>query len=62
MLGKFKTIIIMVSILSKELNFIGRFPLEGKNDIVKTIGKISLNMIYHTENKVGFARFQDAKQ
>jgi hypothetical protein len=57
MLGKFKITVIISSILTKELNFIGRFPLGGKNDIVQALGKISLNMIYHTENKVGFARF-----
>jgi hypothetical protein len=57
MSGKLKTIVNINSILTKELSFIGRFSLGGKNDIVQALAKISLNMIYHTENKVGFARF-----
>ncbi|TNV81713.1 hypothetical protein FGO68_gene2125 [Halteria grandinella] len=49
---------------SKDLQYMGRYSLQGEansgNEQVAHIGKLAMNMIFHTKSKVGFARYTDA--
>jgi hypothetical protein len=53
---------LIFSVFNRDLVYLGRYSLTTEGEEVTRLVKLNLNMLYHTKNKIGFARFIDGKQ
>lgn len=52
---------IIYSVMTRDLVYMGRYDLGFSDEVIK-LGRISLNTLFYSKNKIGFARFIDGKQ